>query len=339
MPSAQRVKWAKIRSASVCVTAAAILMVLFYLLSGGTLFEEKATLYLYVNDATGITIDSPVRVDGIGVGKVTKLELTGLKDPNSIVRITMTVERDRLPSIPADSWAQLSADTVVGDKYVDIQTGRSSAHVTPDSTVEFKPQADLFKTIDIPQLEAQLRTADALLGQIEQGKGPVGQLVVSDEIYNKLRLRLAEINSAVQKAADTTGLIGQALYTDKLHQQIRAPIVEIDQALARIQSGQGTGGQLLRDTAQYEQLRDLIRNLGQSVADVHQSEFLQSDRLYTEWNRNLAGLIQTVDAVNAGPMFTTSEMYDNLNGFAREMRDTVKDFRQDPRKFLRLRVF
>jgi phospholipid/cholesterol/gamma-HCH transport system substrate-binding protein len=339
MPSAQRVRWAKLRTASVCIASASILAVMFYLLTGGTLLEQKAKLYLYVNDATGISLDSPARVDGIGVGKVTALDLTGLKDTSRVVRITMTVERDRLPSIPADSWAQLSSDSLIGDKYVDIQSGTSSGHVTPDSTIEFRPQADIFKTIDIPQLEAQLRTADVVLSQLEKGQGPVGQFVVSDDIYNKLRQRIGEIDQLVRQAADTKGAVGQALYTDKLYQRMRAPIVEIDQALARIQSGQGTGGQLLRDSAQYEQLRDVIRNLRQSVAEVHQSEFLQSDRLYTEWNRNIAGLIQKVDEVNAGPMFTTPEMYDSLNGFAKEMRDSVKDFREDPRKFLRLKVF
>jgi phospholipid/cholesterol/gamma-HCH transport system substrate-binding protein len=314
-------------------------MVLFYLLSGGTLFEEKAKLYLYVNDATGIIIGSPVRVDGIGVGKVTALDLTGLKDPNRVVRITMTVERDRLPSIPEDSWAQLSSDSLIGDKYVDIQSGRSSGHVNPESTIEFRPQADLFKSIDIPQLEAQLRTADVMLGKLERGEGAVGKLVVSDEIYTKLRQRIGEIDEVVREAASTTSAVGQTLYTEKMYQRLRAPIVEIDQALARIQSGQGTGGQLLRDTAQYDQLREAIRNMGQSVAGIHQGELLQSDRLYTEWNRNIAGLIQTVDEVNAGPMFTTSEVYDSLNGAAKQMRDSVKGFREDPKKFLRLKVF
>jgi hypothetical protein len=154
-----------------------------------------------------------------------------------------------------------------------------------------------------------------------------------------LRQRIGEIDEVVREAASTTSAVGQTLYTEKMYQRLRAPIVEIDQALARIQSGQGTGGQLLRDTAQYDQLREAIRNMGQSVAGIHQGELLQSDRLYTEWNRNIAGLIQTVDEVNAGPMFTTSEVYDSLNGAAKQMRDSVKGFREDPKKFLRLKVF
>ena len=32
-------------------------------------------------------------------------------------------------------------------------------------------------------------------------------------------------------------------------------------------------------------------------------------------------------------------MYDNLNGFARQLRSTMTDFRQNPRKYMRLKLF
>jgi hypothetical protein len=32
-------------------------------------------------------------------------------------------------------------------------------------------------------------------------------------------------------------------------------------------------------------------------------------------------------------------VYENLNGEARELRDTLREFRQNPRKFLRLKIF
>ena len=60
---------------------------------------------------------------------------------------------------------------------------------------------------------------------------------------------------------------------------------------------------------------------------------------YAGWNRSLAALIQNVDESNAGPLFNTTEMYDNLTGAAREMTATFRDFRQNPKKFLRLKVF
>src|SRR6185312_13246721 len=113
MPSARRVMWAKFGVASVSMVALCILGTLIYLLTGGTLLEQKAILYLYIGDATGLSSDSPVRVDGILAGQVKKVELTGSNAPNRIVKVTLQVERDKLNAITKDSMTQLSTDTLV----------------------------------------------------------------------------------------------------------------------------------------------------------------------------------------------------------------------------------
>ena len=66
---------------------------------------------------------------------------------------------------------------------------------------------------------------------------------------------------------------------------------------------------------------------------------MQSDTLYADWNSRVVSLIESVDAFNRGPAMTTTQAYDNLNGFARELQATMRDFRQNPRKFMRLKVF
>jgi hypothetical protein len=66
---------------------------------------------------------------------------------------------------------------------------------------------------------------------------------------------------------------------------------------------------------------------------------MRSDSLYADWNRRVLSLIESVDAFNRGPAMTTTQAYDNLNGFARKLRDTVTDFRQNPRKFMRIKLF
>jgi hypothetical protein len=66
---------------------------------------------------------------------------------------------------------------------------------------------------------------------------------------------------------------------------------------------------------------------------------VNSNEAYTGWNRSLSALIQNVDEANSGSLFNTTEMYDSLNGAAKEMTATFRDFRQNPKKFLRLKVF
>src|ERR1035438_7227902 len=124
MPSPQQVNWAKFRSSAVILAALLILGTLAFLLTGGTLLEPKVQIYLYLADATGVSPGSPVRVDGIGVGKVTLVELSGSNEPLRVVKVTMTVGRDRLRSISQDSTAQTTSDTIIGDKFVDVTRDR-----------------------------------------------------------------------------------------------------------------------------------------------------------------------------------------------------------------------
>jgi phospholipid/cholesterol/gamma-HCH transport system substrate-binding protein len=338
MPEVLHVEWARIRVAFVAAVALIILGTLLYLLTGGTMFKEKATLYLYVPDATGIGPGSPVEVDGISVGKVASARLSGSSDPNRVVQVAMTVERTVLQSIPKESFAQLSVASPVGDKYVDI-TSHGTGVRLPNTEITYLEEPDLFKTLDLIGFGKQLRDIDKILDDIEAGRSMVGQLVQGRQIYDDLRRRFGQIDRYVRTAASTTGEVGQALYTDKLYQQVRAPILALDQSLAKLQSGQGAMGQLLRDSAQYEQLRATLADLRRNLDSLRAGGFFQSDQMYIDWNRTVTSLIQVVQQVNEDPLFATTQAYDNLNGFAAEMAKSMRDFRQDPEKYLRYKVF
>jgi hypothetical protein len=66
---------------------------------------------------------------------------------------------------------------------------------------------------------------------------------------------------------------------------------------------------------------------------------MTSPAAYNDWTRQAAALIRQVDEFNAGPMLTTSAVYDHLQGMARELQTTSKEFRENPQKFLRIKLF
>ena len=339
MPSVERVQWAKFRVAAVAVSALMILGTLVYLLTGGTLFEAKSTIYLYMPDAVGLLAGAPVRVSGFGVGKVESVRLTGSNIPDRVVRVTMSVDRDRLQNIPDDSTAQASSDNPVGDKFVDIDAGHSPNHIKPGGELLYKASPDLMKRLDIAQFEQRLREMDALISDIEAGRSPFGKFVQGEEVYVSIRRRLAELQSGIRAAAKTTGQIGNVIYTDALYRQFVEPLRGLDLSLAKIQSGQGPLGQFLRDDAQYAQLRGAVNDLRFAMQGLHGAPWLTSDAQYTAWNQGIQSMIRTVDEFAASPMLTTTATYDNLNGLAKELGTQMKEFRENPRKFLRFKLF
>jgi phospholipid/cholesterol/gamma-HCH transport system substrate-binding protein len=61
--------------------------------------------------------------------------------------------------------------------------------------------------------------------------------------------------------------------------------------------------------------------------------------MYDSVTQSLGAMIQKVDELNRNPMMTNTVLYDNLNGSLKELRDGLKDFRMNPRKFMRLKLF
>jgi phospholipid/cholesterol/gamma-HCH transport system substrate-binding protein len=339
MPSAQQVNWAKFRASAVILAGLLILGTLAFLLTGGTFLEPKTQIYLFLPDATGVAPGSPVRVDGIGVGKVILVELSGSNEANRVVKVTMSIGRDRLASITGDSTAETATDTIIGDKFIDVTSGTGASQLMPGGELQFKGSGDLMQRVDIAQFQKQMHLIELLLDDIEQGRSPLGEFIMGETIYNDLRKRITELQRGIHVAADTTTAVGQALYTDTLYRQITEPLRQLDESLARLQSGQGTGGALLRDTQQYEQALAQVADLRRSIESLHGAEMMTSDRAYNDWTRQVAAIVRQVDEFNAGPMLTTSAVYDNLQGMAKEFQATTKEFRENPQKFLRITLF
>lgn len=321
------------------VAAGAILSVLVYLLTGGTLLQQKVTLYLYIPDATGLSTSTAVRVNGIDVGKVSLVQFSGSTQPNRIVRLTLNVQQEHLPDFPVDSFAQISSNGAVGEKYVDVTQGKSADRVRAGGEILYKPQPDLVKTLDLEQFVKQLRSVDATLADIEQGKGAIGQLVVGNEIYNDLNTFFRDMNIGFRAAVSPTVSFGHLVSSDEAFRKIHDPLAELDDRLGRIQAGQGPLGRMLREDGQYNYYRDQAAGLRRSIADFRAQKFLASDELYSEWERNLGAFIRKVDEVNTSRMFSSSMDYDNLTGLARQLRDTLRDLRHDPKKYLRIQLF
>ena len=71
----------------VAIAALAILFVLVFLLtsSKGGLFQHNVLLRTYMDDASGLSDGTAVRLNGITIGYLDGLELTGSHDPKRAV--------------------------------------------------------------------------------------------------------------------------------------------------------------------------------------------------------------------------------------------------------------
>ena len=128
-----RTTWARLKVGILAIFAMTILAVLVFLITGQTnIFEHQVMIYTYMADAAALTTGAPVNLDGIPIGKVETIRLSGSKDPMRLVRIDMELPAHTLKDIPSDSLASISAANVLGTKYINIKSGKGTTPVGPD---------------------------------------------------------------------------------------------------------------------------------------------------------------------------------------------------------------
>lgn len=339
MQKAERVRWAKIRVTTVVAASIVILCILLYELYGGVLLAPKTVIYLYIPDASGLSGESPVRVNGIDVGRVSEVELSHSRDTARAVKVTLLFYRDRITGVPADSVAQISSDTLVGDKFVDINGGSSPKYIPAEGELIYKDQPELLRSLDLTQFTKQLRLVDDTLTDIEQGRSQFGKFFQGQDFYNDLMRRMVELQKGIRAAVSTTGAVGSLISSDRMHAQASDLLEQIDQAIAKIQSGQGTAGGLLRSSADYDRLLSKAQEFRRSIETLSKNDLLQSDSAYVSADRALAAMIASVDEFNRNPEMMTTAVYDNLNGSLKELQEGLRDFRVNPKKYLRMKLF
>lgn len=336
------------------IVALAILTVLIFLLTGsGDIFHSDATLYTYMDDSAALAPKSQVRLNGILVGQIEKISFSGEKDARRTVVIEMKIRREYLAQIPEDSTTTISASNLLGDKFINITKGKSLNPVKDGGELKALDVKDIPELINragdmLSGLQVSFKRIDAMLADIEGGKGNIGKLVRDDELYNKLNATVTEAHRAVSLATSGKGTIAKLLNDDSLLNEIRAPIGRLDTLLAGIERGEGTAGRLLKDSALHDDLRKTINEIRLTVSDLNAGKgtagkLLKDDALYRQVNQMLAKLENSIDRINSGQgtlgqLMVNPQLYESLNGTTREAQTLLREIRANPKKFLRIKL-
>ncbi|NBY19915.1 MCE family protein [bacterium] len=143
-----------------------ILLVVFGWLMGaiGPL-QSHSRFYVLYNFAGGIEIGSPVRVAGVKVGKVSTIEFlpevsqsAETSQERTSLKLTIDVSTKALPSVRQDSRFYVNMAGIIGEKYIEISPGTSSAPIlTNGSTV---------RGVDPPRIDQLLSQGYGVFGRI-----------------------------------------------------------------------------------------------------------------------------------------------------------------------------
>ncbi|MGA2714590.1 MAG: MlaD family protein [Bryobacteraceae bacterium] len=354
MASQKKVRWAELRSGILATVALVIAGVLIWLLSSqNNIFTGNFHLRTYLEDSQGLNANDPVRVNGILVGYIGSIRLSGSRDPKRTVEIDMVIQNKYLDQIPDDSKSAISSANLLGSKYVNITKGTHPKHVEPSGEVQSLPNQGIPEimaqsTSLLAQFQTILGRADGLLAIVENGQGNVGKLIKDDTLYNRLNATAGEVEQLVKDVHDSNGTISHLLYDDTLYNDIRKPIQRIDDMLAEVQQGKGTLGKTMYDPQLYDEARASIADAKQLLENLKAGKGTAGKLLNDDEIANQLTLISqkvntAIDKINSGQgtigqLMVNSQLYDSLNGTMREVNSLVKDIHANPKKFLRIKL-
>ncbi len=354
MPQQTRAKWAQLRVGVMALIALIIVGVLIWLLSGSQgFFKSKSDIYTYLPDSAAISDGADVRLNGILIGKVSQVGLSGSADPHRAVRVTMEVDNNFLPSIPVNSQAQITAGNLLATKYINITKGNSTQTVKGGAEIQSLNTAEFENLVQqgysaLASMQEILKKVDDVIDAITVGKGTIGKLLVDETLYNKFLGIVAEGQKLMATLNSDQGSLGKFIHSDQVYDDIRGSLARMNTLMDGLNQGQGTLGQLLKNPALYDDTRKTIADVRQTLSDINSGKgtvgkLIETNDLHNQLQATIGRLDGILDKINSGQgtigqLLVNPQLYESLDGTTRELHGLLQDFRANPKKFLRIKL-
>ncbi len=208
-------------------------------------------------DVGGLAEGAPVWLDGVVVGSVRKVVLSGDPEDREIT-VHFRVESRVAGRLRDDSRVRLRTLGLLGDRYLDLSSGSANRPVLPpNSLVPSQEPTDVGEVFrqggdvvtNVLAISASLRR---VLDRVDRGEGILGELTVSPENGERVMERLASV------------------------------LEQADEVLRDVRDGRGILGRLVVPRAEDERLFSELLGFvsaGRSVAEALQRDLAREDSL------------------------------------------------------------
>ena len=347
--------WKELRVGILAVLSFVILTAALVLISGGRgLFTPKYTLKTHLPNASGLRKGSLVWLAGVEVGSVDQVNISPSDNPDQAVEVVMRIEQAYQSSIRQDSEATLGSIGLLGDKYIEISRGSQSSAVIPENgEIAGSSRADIKKIIQntddiMANFGDLVEKVTEIIGKINVREGTLGKLINDPSIFNNLTGTSEELQGLVTQIKTGEGTIGRLIAEPEIYEDLRKTLLQAENIVAKVNEGEGTLGKFVNDPALYDRAESMIARVETVVQRIENGEgFLgrlsKDDSLYLQLNESLEKFADVAEKMNRGDGTVTKllkdpSLYANLDQATAELVKFMHDFRQNPNKYLRIKL-
>ena len=356
MPSQKQLKWSQLKVGMTVIVAAVTLGLLLFLMSGTTgLFTPRILLKSYFDNAEGLRIGAPVRLSGVDIGNVTLIRIVADKDKHlTPVEVTVKVSTKYAFNLRRDSMTSLETAGVLGETYIDIDSSQAIGAVVQDGdTLPTQVHPDFNQVVRASQstlqnMDALLKRADRILAFAESGKGSIGKLIYDPTLYNRFSDTVAEFQKIVQQVGSGQGSLGALISRNDAYDKFTATLDKMNSVIDDIQQGKGTAGKFIKDPSLYNNANDTIANIKKMTEDINAGKgtlgkLTKDEELAKKIDTTITKLSELTSELEAGQgtagkLFKDDTLYNNANEMLVETRALVKGVRENPKKYLSIKL-
>jgi phospholipid/cholesterol/gamma-HCH transport system substrate-binding protein len=353
VPSQKQLHWAQLRVGITVIIACAVLAVLIFLMSGtGGFLTKKNTYHAYWDSAGGLRVGAPVRVNSVDAGNVTGIRL--VNHGRTPVEVTFRVVDRVVPWIRTDSHVQISQAGALGDYFIDIVSANSSGPVAQNGAeLPVKDVPDLMDVVRSSQTTLQnvdtlIARANRIFAAVENQEGSVGQLIYDDQLYRRLNSSVNQVQSMLNDINSGKGSIGKLLKDETLYTRANDAVTKLGSIANDIDAGKGTLGKFVKDPAIYDNANATLKKTNDLLDAINRGDGalgkLAKDPQFAKKLDDIANNLQAITTKlnagqgSAGKFLNDEALYNNTNKMMSETSQLVTAIRQDPKKYLTIRV-
>jgi len=354
LPSQKQLHWSELRVGLTVLFAAVTLTVLIFLMSGTTgMFTPKILLRSYFDDANGLRPGAPVRLAGVDIGNVEAIRIIR-ESQKTPVEVTMKVSSKFDYALRKDSVTSLNTAGVLGETYVDIDSSQAKGAAARDGDVlPIHDRPDLQDVVRSSQstlqnMQTLLLRLDRIVSTVESGKGSVGKLINDPSLYDRLNSTVADMQGIVNKVGAGQGSLGKLFTDDTLYLKANNTVDKLSVIADELSQGKGTAGKFLKDPALYDNANKTIAEARQVMEQVNAGKgalgkFARDEEFAKKLDNTVTKLSILSDRLeagegSAGKLFKDPSLYNNADQMLIESRELVKAIRQDPKKYLSIKL-
>lgn len=356
MPGRNELRWSQLRVGLTVAIAVVILVFAIFAITGGvSWFSPRLRLLTYVADAGGMRTGASVNLEGVTIGNVTQIHLAEHPpNPAQPVEVVMSVGTGHSRWLRTDSKVVLGTAGPLGETLVNISAGTLAAPPATDGTILQGEQSTGINALLVSSHDVitnanllELRIGQ-LLDQIQNGKGSLGKLLYSSELYDRFNATAANLQTLTTNLNQGKGTAGKLLTDATLYTKLNTALDNFNQLLTQVQHGNGTMAKLINDPRLYDSLTQVVASLKQTLDALNSGQGAMGALLTNSpTSAKLKDSLQRLDSLlaglqagqgTAGKLITDPALFNNLNQLTLQTNELIKAIRANPKKYLTIHL-